>query len=253
MNKSKIDWCDYTWNPVTGCLNGCEYCYARKIANRFSGYLPNENYDWKVDLLKNLMVLCGIQARKQKDGKIVPAPYPFGFDPTFHKYRLDEPQKLKKPSNIFVCSMADLFGDWTPESWIQEVFKACEKAPWHNYLFLTKNPKRYAEFAGVKILPIDENFWYGTTKTDTDDPYFWSKHHHTFISFEPLLSVPPRFLPRVDWVIVGQQTNPTVKPKDEWVQWIIDEYGIDNIPVFIKRPLYERFPIQEYPKELLKD
>lgn len=26
---TKIDWCDSTWNPVTGCLHGCEYCYAR--------------------------------------------------------------------------------------------------------------------------------------------------------------------------------------------------------------------------------
>lgn len=33
--KTKIDWCDSTWNPVTGCLHGCAYCYARKIAERF--------------------------------------------------------------------------------------------------------------------------------------------------------------------------------------------------------------------------
>ena len=33
--KTKIDWCDATWNPVTGCLHGCEYCYARRIAERF--------------------------------------------------------------------------------------------------------------------------------------------------------------------------------------------------------------------------
>ena len=37
MNKTKIDWCDSTWNPVTGCLHGCKYCYARGIANRFGG------------------------------------------------------------------------------------------------------------------------------------------------------------------------------------------------------------------------
>lgn len=37
MNKTKIEWCDSTWNPVTGCLHGCEYCYARKQVNRFKG------------------------------------------------------------------------------------------------------------------------------------------------------------------------------------------------------------------------
>lgn len=34
--NTKIDWCDSSWNPVTGCLHDCEYCYARGIANRFS-------------------------------------------------------------------------------------------------------------------------------------------------------------------------------------------------------------------------
>ena len=34
---TKIDWCDSSWNPVTGCMHGCEYCYARNIAYRFGG------------------------------------------------------------------------------------------------------------------------------------------------------------------------------------------------------------------------
>ena len=38
MNKTKIDWADSTWNPVTGCLHDCEYCYARGIAKRFSDF-----------------------------------------------------------------------------------------------------------------------------------------------------------------------------------------------------------------------
>ncbi len=37
MNKTKIEWCDSTWNPVTGCRHGCEYCYAKHMANRFKG------------------------------------------------------------------------------------------------------------------------------------------------------------------------------------------------------------------------
>ena len=35
MTKTKIEWADYTWNPVWGCLNNCRYCYAKKIASRF--------------------------------------------------------------------------------------------------------------------------------------------------------------------------------------------------------------------------
>jgi len=35
MHKTKIDWADYTWNPVWGCENNCPYCYARRTAERF--------------------------------------------------------------------------------------------------------------------------------------------------------------------------------------------------------------------------
>lgn len=36
MDKTKIEWADATWNPVTGCFHSCEYCYARRIAERFA-------------------------------------------------------------------------------------------------------------------------------------------------------------------------------------------------------------------------
>lgn len=35
MNKTKIEWCDFTWNPVVGCTGSCPYCYARKMSHRF--------------------------------------------------------------------------------------------------------------------------------------------------------------------------------------------------------------------------
>lgn len=35
MQRTKIEWCDYTWNPVVGCQRGCPYCYAKRIAIRF--------------------------------------------------------------------------------------------------------------------------------------------------------------------------------------------------------------------------
>ena len=113
MNKTKIDWCDSTWNPVTGCLHGCEYCYARGIANRFG--TKNQCHSFygghpvgKIHELEEPAVVT-------ETGK--KSPYPFNFEPTFHKYRLNEYQN-KKGRNIFVCSMADLFGKWIPDEWI---------------------------------------------------------------------------------------------------------------------------------------
>jgi protein gp37 len=57
------------------------------------------------------------------------------------------PAQKKKPANISVCSMADLFEEWVPDEWIKEVLAACAAAPWHNYMFLTKNPERYPRTA----------------------------------------------------------------------------------------------------------
>lgn len=198
--KTKIDWCDATWNPVTGCLHGCEYCYARNIAYRFGavGWETNAENGRDGDFYDGTgenHVLDKPAMREWKSGKITKAPYPFCFDPTFHRYKLDEPQRWKKPRNIFVCSMADLFGKWVPDEWIAEVFQACEAAPQHRYLFLTKNPARFGSINGWNHRHNNEyakdNMWFGTTITRQYElnrmlklPY---GDAHTFLSLEPIL------------------------------------------------------------------
>ena len=127
MNKTKIEWCDSTWNPVTGCLHGCEYCYARRIAERFGGC---DNPIDSRELLQPMTIT-------RRNGKAVDAPFPFGFEPTLLRYRLEEPQHIKEPQTIFVGSMADLFGRWVPTRWIVEVLDACAAAPQHRYMFLS--------------------------------------------------------------------------------------------------------------------
>ena len=255
MNKTKIDWADMTWNPVTGCLHGCEYCYARKIAERFSGFAPEENDDWKLDTTNQIADLGGMQARRQKDGKIVPAPYPFGFWPTFHRYRLDEPQRIKKPQTIFVCSMADLFGDWVPDEWIQKVFDACQNAPWHRYLFLTKNPKRYNEIRtnrtrGISISrDLRNRVWLGATATTQEQLYFAASALEdadqtvfTFLSIEPIFE--PVSVYEIDcfanWVIIGAETgNRKNKPVvcKWWIDDIVKQCKDMNVPIFMKESL----------------
>lgn len=32
---NKIGWCSSTWNPVVGCKQNCNYCYAKRINDRF--------------------------------------------------------------------------------------------------------------------------------------------------------------------------------------------------------------------------
>lgn len=273
--NTKIDWADATWNPVTGCLHGCEYCYARGIANRFAmNYAPKLG-DLHMEGAKKYDSSEGItmlEIEKPYVYRERKQPFPMGFYPTFHRYRLDIPQHWKKPRNIFVCSMADLFGEWVPDEWIKEVFDACRRAPQHRYLFLTKNPAKIIDLACTGRLPEDENMWYGTTITKSSDMGFhwWlnSPEHNTFLSIEPLLepfpdvpSIKP-VLERINWVIIGAESGNRrgkVIPEWSWVRQIeiacedMSRWQGKHIPVFMKESLREIMGTgfrQEFPWEV---
>ena len=255
-DKTKIDWCDASWNPVTGCLHGCEYCYARKIAKRFGGGIIT-GHDHLYILDKPMrctdsydyMRIAGISA-----GRILP--YPYHFEPTFHRYKLEEPKHLKKPRTIFVCSMADLFGEWVPEEWILEAFDACRAAPQHRYLFLTKNPRRYIELAEKGMLPKEENFWYGSTATIPEMPFFYCKGVNVFLSVEPILAPFGNLGNQdsfVNWIIVGAETGNRknkVVPQKAWIDELSEQCRRTGTPIFMKESLRgimgEDFR-QEYP------
>lgn len=260
--KTKIDWCDSTWNPVTGCLHGCEYCYARGIANRFGANLSDESDLHELD--NPFMYVCENENGIVAMNKTETNPYPYNFEPTFHRYRLND-YIGKKGRNIFVCSMADLFGDLVPDSWIDEVFAACEKAPQHNYLFLTKNPARYDEY-GVRAytMPGIFNLWYGMSVTKEDQlgrTWLLPEYCHTFISIEPILEDfnivdGDLRLSDLEWVIIGAETGrrkDKVIPKRKWIEDIVNACREMNIPVFMKSSLADIWGeplIQEFPKEL---
>ena len=136
--KSAIEWTEATWNPVTGCLHNCPYCYARDIANRF---------------------------------------YPQKFQPAIIPSRLKAPRNTPFPEakarewmghrNVFVCSMADLFGRWVPTRWIEAVLAEVEAAPQWNFLFLTKFPQRMAEF------DFPENAWMASSDSQSEIVEKW--------------------------------------------------------------------------------
>ena len=237
--KTLIDWADASWNPVTGCKHGCEYCYARGIARRFGCKING-------DMGKALAVLD--EPYVSKDG--VTNPYPYEFLPTFHRYRLDIPVTWKKPKNIFVCSMADLFGNWVPDEWIAEVFNACAAAPQHRYLFLTKNPERYKDICLKDALPYGPGFWYGTTTTRPTEGAFIveqeKKFYHTFLSIEPIqerfgqYALNRNSIMLTDWVIIGAETGnrkDKVIPEKEWIDEIVEVCKKYEKPIFMKESL----------------
>jgi hypothetical protein len=191
-----------------------------------------------------------------------PLVYPFGFEPTLHRYRMDVPKKLKMGNNIFVGAMADIFGEWVPEEWISEIMQVCGENPIHNYLFLTKNPERYQ-----KLNLLDEqNMWYGTSITneaDIDRLNYLPEGHKTFVSIEPLLAdlkaqdYGNMFADKVDWIIIGAETGRNkgkVVPQFEWIRDIVLMAEEADIPVFMKEslvPIVEEARMRRaYPEQL---
>lgn len=256
-NKTKISWCDSTWNPVTGCLHGCEYCYAYNIAYRFGsvGTESNSENGYDCDLYEGTgenQVLDRPALREWKNGKVTKAPYPFCFDPTFHRYKLGEPKRWKKPRNIFVCSMADLFGDWVPDEWLQEIFEACDKASQHRYMFLTKNPGRYMELPNLlpkhRRPPNVAEMWFGQSFTGAAHNYtplllpLWKNR---FTSIEPLLRNLSReeaieIAATNEWVVVGAETGnrkEKVVPEKAWIDNIAIACAELGTPIFMKESL----------------
>jgi protein gp37 len=212
MNKTDIEWTDFTWNPVTGCLHGCPYCYARATARRF--YTPE-----------------------------------IGFSPHFWPERIGEPGRRRKPAKIFVTSMGDLFGDWVPGNWWRGVFDAVSQSPQHTFQFLTKNPRRLKEmnpwpdncWAGVTA--TDQGM-FDVAVRHLKEVGIATK----FVSAEPLLG-PIRIKedPGLNWLIIGAQTGRRpMQPSNAWVDDLVADAHCWGIKIFCKDNL-EACSIREWP------
>lgn len=236
MNRKKEPWIDCVWTPFSGCLRECNDCPAKKQVTRFSGDVR--------------LQLTGAKAYGDTEIRVLDSPFPsatpkrsidfpYGMIPTFHRYRLDSPGKWKKGRNVLVCSLGDLFGSWVPDEIIQEVFETCRKYPQHNYLFLTKNPVRYASLAYEKKLPQFPNMWYGTRICGSDDGWFTSPEHNTFVEIQAEDNVQSDFIQRMDcqdWIII----EPNVKQQDEIAQYC----DTNGVPVYMTGTEVRKMPKQ---------
>ena len=274
MSKTRIEWTEHTWNPMSGCTkisDGCKNCYAEKMANR-------------------------LKAMGTKG-------YENGFAVTLHPEKLREPLERKKPTMYFVCSMGDLFHEDVPFEFIDRVFAIIALTPHLTYQILTKRPERMRQyFERLKInnvyylkvpwenLPVSKgygdlfvanppfaNVWLGVTaenqeQADKRIPILLDTPAAVrFVSIEPMLSGidlkkylvgykcfscgyeslgSPRkcpscgqsefgdkyYSPAIDWVIVGGETGSKARPLQyEWVKNIQAQCETVNVPFFFKK------------------
>lgn len=215
MNKTKIEWTDYTWNPIKGiCPVGCWYCYAKKIYQRF-GWNP------ELDLVNYI--------------------------------DLQEPRKIKKPSKIFLCSTVEFFHPNIHPSWREVIFDVIKNCPQHTFQILTKMPENIDRempdnvWLGMTSTNHNED-------EKIDEFLEKTEAKIKFISYEPLLEAPAPCLICEDWIIVGRLTGYGNKhnPKREWIEQLVYHAKIDKIPIFLKdnlKHIWGEPLIQEFPKE----
>jgi len=258
MNKTSIEWVKnpggsqgYTWNPITGCLNhvnglckgGGFPCYAYKLANGRlkQRYLANHNV-----------------AAPLLSGRHIDMALADPFYPRFWEERLCDPTSClkdelnyywQKPKGIFVCDMGELFGDWIPQKWQEDIFgviRACRQLN-HRFYLLTKQPQNL-----IKWSPFPENCWVGVTATNENmafrglSQFLQIAAPVKYLSLEPLLGCMPQLTSYcliqagVSWLIIGAQTKPYKPPEIAWVREIVEAADKAGIPAFLKdnlRPL----------------
>ena len=260
-----IEWTDATWNPVRGCTrvsDGCRYCYAERVAVRFSG--PGMPYE---GLAESVVRVHGdgsesLLARWTGKIKIV-------------EEHMEDPLRWKRPRRIFVNSMSDLFHDNVPDVEIDRIFAVMALAHQHTFQVLTKRPKRMMEYLttpgraelisweAAKVegnaaewhsLPLP-NVWLGVSvenqsAADERIPFLTKTPAAVrFLSCEPLLgpidtlearmkawdgsAFPP---PKIDWVIAGGESGPHARPMHpDWARSLRDQCVASAVPFFFKQ------------------
>lgn len=227
QDSDNIEWARWSWNPVTGCLHNCDYCYARDIAARF---------------------------------------YPQNFVPSFLPTRLAAPSNTHVPAeaerdfgyrNVFVCSMADLFGKWVPAEWIEAVLQQVRDNPQWTFLFLTKFPIRMAEF------DYPPNVWLGTS---VDRQWAVERAEKAFVkikasgfsgvcwlSCEPMLErLTFTSLGMFDWVVMGGSSKSTQTaeyfPPSRDIRHLANQADAAGCRIYEKTNLYgDAGRTREYP------
>jgi len=243
MQRTKIQYLDYTWNPIamrcTSISSGCANCWHLAMAKRLAG---------------NKLL-----SRKERRA------YSGDRGPVLKIKELSTPLYLKKPARIGVQFMGDLFHESIKFEIIKQVLMNAANSKRHFYLFLTKRPLRMAEcmrwfqqFAyqgedGYINIKIPDCFWLGVSVEDqkTADEkipiLLQIPANYRFISIEPMLEsitlahyipAPVGLVPKsqtLNWIILGGETGPKARLMQiEWVRSVRDQCQAAGVPFFFK-------------------
>lgn len=210
---------DLPWSLVSSCTRcgpGCRSCWALAMEKRF---------------------------HKGIEGRVVT-----------HSERLSIPLKRRKPTVYAVWN--DLFHETVPVMFIEQVYEAMFAAKQHQYLILTKRPRRMRDVIKICHLPY---VWHGLTvcnqrEADEKIPVFLQVPGRKLLSIEPMLGpidiimALEEFQPLnpdlsrkkspLDAVILGGETGPGARPMHpDWVRSIRDQCAAAGVPFCFKQGL----------------
>ena len=237
-DKSKIEWTDATWNPITGCSvvsPGCTNCYAMRLAG------TRLRHHWSREGLTT----------PSKAGPV------WNGEVRFNQEWLDQPLRWKRPRRIFVCAHGDLFHESVTTPWLDAVFAVMAFSEKHQFQVLTKRQDRMQQYINggwwerfrhnltrhKSKLGIDDadwlfrtvqyplrNVWVGTSVEDRArktriDTLQGINAEVRFLSLEPLIGdLGELDLCGIDWVIVGGESGSNARPMHpDWARSIRDQ------------------------------
>src|SRR4030042_3122881 len=135
--STKIEWCTETWNPIVGCSKvspGCDHCYAERMANRLASIAVKDDRN-ETFPVNGFGKYAFVTLNGKWNGKTY-----------FEENELQKPFLWKKPRQIFVVSMGDLFHESIKDNWRNKVLDVMLNCPQHTFIILTKRPYYMADF-----------------------------------------------------------------------------------------------------------
>lgn len=254
MNRTDIEYLDFTWNPIHGCSKistGCKECWAERTSKRLAG-MGTPGYDPENP-----------------------------FKPTCHPEKLNEPLKRKKPACIGVGFMGDLFHmAFAPER-IKAIMDVVFKADWHTFFILTKRPDAMLRFFENEypreVTRNAHHVWFGVSiedqpAADSRLPLLMELGEHMEVvnlwtSIEPMVGpitgiskylkcescMDPSVCwcgdPRLRYMVIGCESGPGGRPKrpmyKDWVRSLVAEnkaasmFGDGAIPIMVKQAIVD--------------
>lgn len=239
-DRTRIEWADATWSPVTGCTKiseACRHCY--------------------IDRCPPLR----IAGRAFVGARVIGS----STDVQLHPERLDRPSRWRRGRRIFVCSMSDLFHEQVPDRYIAQIWAVMACASQHQFLVLSKrharmhhllNSPRFVEQvaaardldpqAGDLSWPVPW-VWLGATVEDQRwagirIPALLDTPAATrWVSCEPLLARLDLtdYLGRpggLDWVVAGGESGSSARPSSPgWFRGLRDQAIGSGTPWLFKQ------------------